>query len=154
LLEKAECSAEAGRYNEALAAVRQILEADARNITALSLKGFCLARMGRRSEAIGAFLSAIAELPDHNPLRKSLAQLYIETDKPDLALLQYNEAVRIDPSDGESLLGLGVCRLAVTSGEEGIRDIRVAVQLDPELREQAEKICKAFSLEKGIKLKL
>jgi protein O-mannosyl-transferase len=69
---------------------------------------------------------------DNSFLHSSLAMLYGWEGKPELAMNEYRESIRIDPSYAEAHLGLAVCLENSGKIEEAINEHQKAVKIDPD----------------------
>jgi len=137
--------ADEGRYDECIAACDEELKKEPDSAGALSLKGWCLAQLGKKEESLAAYQQAVGHLPIYAPLRKYLAQAYADLGRIEEAIEHFDKAFKLDPKDAEALINRGACRMATTEIKEGLKDIKDAVAMDASLKERGEEICRAFA---------
>ena len=78
-LSDAEAYIERGRYRDAIAVLRQIIEAEPRNADALNMLGYSLRKSGNYRQAQGFYLKALQIKPNHRGANEYLGELYVET---------------------------------------------------------------------------
>jgi tetratricopeptide (TPR) repeat protein len=77
-LSDAEAYIERGRYRDAIAVLRQIIEAEPRNADALNMLGYSLRKSGNYRQAQGFYLKALQIKPGHRGANEYLGELYVE----------------------------------------------------------------------------
>jgi len=92
------CLKEMGRFLDALSPLNMALEADPRSYEAWNLLGYCLFRLKRHREAIGAFMKALELAPgsavDHANVGSNLRDL----GDLEQASRWYRRALKLDPT--------------------------------------------------------
>ena len=151
-LKRAETLADEERYDDAISVCDSVLSRETDSAAALALKGWCLSKQDKKTDALEAYGLAVQHLPVYPLLRKYLAQTLAELGRLEEAVKEFEEALRLDPDDAEAWLGRGACRLGGDDPKEGIKDIEKAVTLDPDLKDKAEEICRIFAEKSGIQL--
>lgn len=88
-------------------------------------------RFGDFTKAFASYRSAIERAPDYVLARMSLADLLLEFNKPDEAVQQLREVIRIDPDDAEPRAMLG--KLYATRGDHAaaLEQYLIASRLRP-----------------------
>jgi Flp pilus assembly protein TadD len=97
-----------GDYANALAIFRRASEVAPRDPDPLVAIGDTMVDMGGASEAIVAYNSALAIEKDNIPARRGLAQAYLLTSRPELALGPLDQALALAPGNPQLLLLHGV----------------------------------------------
>jgi len=117
-------------------ALQRAVEADGYSPESLAALGQALARAGRDEEAFRHLRAANARGPRADALR-ALGALYLKHDRPDKALPELEQAVRLAPEDWEGWQLLALARQRESNWTEVAAALRRAVALrpdDPELR--------------------
>lgn len=128
--------AQEGDAAGAVVALQRAVEADGYSPESLAALGQALARAGRDEEAFRHLRAANARGPRADALR-ALGALYLKHDRPDKALPELEQAVRLAPDDWESWQLLALARQRESNWTEVAAALRRAVALrpdDPELR--------------------
>jgi len=97
---------EAGRYEAALALLRQAVEIDPRDVHVLYSIGFCLFRLGRNEEALVAFDSVLAIRPGFPAAMHHKGMLLEQKGDEAGAVRCYEMAMRSDPNYEDPYAGL------------------------------------------------
>lgn len=127
------CHAENGHLEDALRGFRHVSRERPKDPDSLNNVGRVLEQMGRLDEAGGYYLAAIKLNPDYLIARKNLGRICILIGRDDLAVLEFEAVVRLEPTDPTGYFQLA--RILVTSAKAGIRNGARAVEL-------AERGCK------------
>ena len=72
-------------YSKALVKLRQAYKADKNNPDILNYLGFALRKTGKFKEAEKFYLAGLKIKPDHNGINEYLGELYVKTNRIDLA---------------------------------------------------------------------
>lgn len=127
---EAEHAYETGRFEEAAAAARAVLERCGACVQATRVLAFSYVRLGKAGDAVALLREAVRRSPDVFLVR-SLAQVLIIEKKYSEA----QDALRIyealDPKDGRVPLLRGDCLAAVGRRDEAIVQYEAARRLDP-----------------------
>lgn len=107
LLQLAGSDSEAGRYDEAVAKVREALAADPEIIEAHSRLGNIQTKAGRHLEAIAAYQRALALDPEHLLSTYNLALAYRSAGRIDEAIVGFERTQTLDPRSGRAHFQLG-----------------------------------------------
>jgi arylsulfatase A-like enzyme/Tfp pilus assembly protein PilF len=103
LLKLAGTASSEGRYDEAIACVKEALGADPSIVEGHMLLGNFLKKSKRPAEAIDAYRQALALDPDHQGALFSLAIAYKDQDRLEEARLGFERARALDPRNGKVL---------------------------------------------------
>jgi len=132
LLDQGRTLAGQGKFAEAAATLRQLLESEPRNPQALSLLGLALAQMGRPQEAIEP-LAAAARLQPNNPgLHVNLGNALSESGRPGEALAAYERALALAADLPAAHRGRGVALLRLGRAAEALEPLQRALRLMPQ----------------------
>ena len=107
LLQLAGSDSEAGRYDDAVAKVREALAADPEIIEAYSRLGNIQTKAGRHGEAILAYQRALALDPEHLLSTYNLALAYRAAGRIDEAIVGLERTQQLDPRSGRAHFQLG-----------------------------------------------
>ncbi len=107
LLQLAGSDSEAGRYDDAVAKVREALAADPEIIEAHSRLGNIQTKAGRHTEAIAAYQRALALDPEHLLSTYNLALAYRSAGRIDEAIVGFERTQALDPRSGRAHFQLG-----------------------------------------------
>jgi len=107
LLQLAGSDSEAGRYDEAVAKVREALAADPEIIEAHSRLGNIQTKAGRHADAIQAYQRALALDPEHLLSTYNLALAYRAAGRLDEAIVGFERTQSLDPRSGRAHFQLG-----------------------------------------------
>ena len=88
----------AGRFQEALLAIRSQLQTQPRNVRLLTMQGIALAQTGGDQAALASFRSALAVSPDNLPALEGAAQLEYKRNDPQ-AFSRLDHLLTINPDD-------------------------------------------------------
>ena len=119
---------QAGSLQEAEQLLRQVLQADAKQVEALHLLGIIAVQTGRANLAVDYFRTALGLRPDFAVAHNNLGMALQAQGKLDEAMLCYQQAVRLRPDFAEAHSNLartlhreGKLREAVQSYEQALR---------------------------------
>ena len=105
----------AGRYDEAIACCRRLLDPHPAYFTARVVLGRALAALGRFQEAALEFQHVLTSAPDHLAATTDLADVYERLQRPAEALACYRRA--LDLSRGDPQLQSAIARLSSPTDE-------------------------------------
>ncbi len=88
-----------GQLRAAIAQCRLALELEPANLTAQFNLGTMLSMAGDDAEAEARLLIVLAADPDDGSAHRELAHVLRRSDRPEVALLHYDEAIRLSPGD-------------------------------------------------------
>jgi tetratricopeptide (TPR) repeat protein len=145
LLDKGEAALKAGDYAAAIAAFndagKAALQASQAGGSPELLKAQIAAFVGRGRAQMGLKDYDAAEKDFRNVLQSydtndvsalvALGQLKLETNKPDEAIDQFQNAVKADPTSGDALFGYGKSLVILGRGDEAISPLTRAITIDP-----------------------
>ncbi len=148
---RAELLMEAGRHAEALVLLEDLLKPGQRIDPRLTdirpqpaflwtLKGVCLATLGRPAEAEGAFDEALVLDPQLFAAHAHRADLLMALGRAAEALPAYLRACALRPDLGSVRIKAGLILLDQGRGEDGVALVQEAARLDPSLADQAGNI--------------
>jgi putative PEP-CTERM system TPR-repeat lipoprotein len=96
-----------GKYREALTAVEPVLAKNPKDPALLEVVGQAQLRLGEANKALGVFGKLVELMPQASFGHRYLAETYLATNKPDLALIEAKKAFEADPGDPRAKLTLG-----------------------------------------------
>jgi tetratricopeptide (TPR) repeat protein len=142
LLAKGEAALKAGDFPAAIAAFNDAGKAAQQATQGPdTLKMQIAALVGRGRAEIGLKDYEAAEKDFRNVLQTydqsdvsalvAFGQLKLETNKPDEALDQFQNAVKADPTNGDALFGYGKSLVLLGHGDEAISPLTRAITIDP-----------------------
>lgn len=85
LLSQARSQIDAQQFDAALATLSQVVQIEPRNADALNLLGFASRKTGALDRAAGYYEAALKIEPDHFGALEYQGELFLMTDRPDLA---------------------------------------------------------------------
>lgn len=100
---------EAADYEQALACFEQVVAQHPNDAPAYSNIGYCQFRLGRREEALAAYLRARELAPNDPHYACDLASVYLKIGRIDLAQRLFSEALTLDTACLPAMVGLGEC---------------------------------------------
>jgi tetratricopeptide (TPR) repeat protein len=106
LLQDAAQSIAAGKLDRAENELQTVLKTRPAEFRALNLLGIVRAQQHREPEAEEFFKRAIAIKPDFTSAHTSLGMLYVQMSRPDEAIPQLKEALRLDPGRDDAAAAL------------------------------------------------
>lgn len=118
-----------------------------------NIRGFIQRKKGREDKAVREFTAAIKVKHDDRDLRSaSFANRgvsYINLDKPEKAISDFTQAIKLDRNSGFAYAGRGIAYLRADKIDKARRDSRKALTLNPnkQTREMAKKILEELSIE-------
>lgn len=161
LYQAALCAYQESAWKQALDLLNFLEPTQRSQVECLLIRGACLAKLGRKEEAVSVFeqlptsaeaLSWLAVLTkdsanpsvaidyakqavDLNPqdpaAQSTLGNLYLWVRDPNLAIIPLQEACRLDPHRAEHPHNLAVCLLLLHRNEEAFRAFQEAIRLAP-----------------------
>lgn len=132
LFERADAAAVKKNYEEAAAALRQIVEADPADFPAWTELGTMNYAMGRAPEADEAYTRALKEKPDFLRAAVNLGRLRIAMKNFDGAIEVLTTAVEKHPQSADANQLLGEAYLQVKKGSKAVPHLNEALRLDPQ----------------------
>jgi len=133
----AACRAETSSPEKAdagIAACTRVLEADARrsarrHAAVLTFRALALRAKGDVEAAAVDFTQAITLAPDFAPAREARADLLRTNDQCDLAVADYEEAIKLSPA-ASTFLGRGLCLVDMDQAARAMADFDQVTTLD------------------------
>jgi serine/threonine protein kinase/Tfp pilus assembly protein PilF len=122
-----------GRLEEALTGIRNALQLDPLSAITSTALGGCYYRMGRWSEAATCLRTTLELHPGFGHAHLSLGRVLLEQGEGELALEQFDEAMRIMGTSSEALAERGYCLARVGRREEACA---ILTELDSVPRDQ------------------
>ncbi len=120
-----------GRWQEALDAVKGIVERNPGFADAVNLEGNALFAGGRHAEALAAFRRGLALKPEDPNYRLDLLKTLEKMGKLEDAASEAKRFLRDAPSDSTLIAALGRIRLEQNRDEEGLQALQQALDADP-----------------------
>ncbi len=121
----------AGRFTEAEALYRRVLDDEPHNAEALRLLGTLAAQLGKPELGIALLLRALVHEPRNVEAHCNLGNAYQALGKLTEAIACYRAALQADPQNGNTYNNLGTALLATGNVVEAVEAFREAVRLDP-----------------------
>ena len=144
---------EAMQFAEAAEEYEKALELEPENVDVMSNLGATYYRLGELDKAIEVYTRAIAIAPKDAGIRSNLAAAYVQKQGPDggtnyldMALEQYQEAIKLEPDLAEAHYGAGTVYALMGRVKEAIQAFvkfqEVDKGTDPRATENAQAILK------------
>lgn len=124
-LEQAVAAISAGELTRAESLLRAALAASPRDADALNLLGVVRAQQQRAAEAERLFQRAVASAPTHLGARVNLGELYLTTNRPQLALPTLLAAHKLAPERADINLNLAMIYKAQGEHERALERLRL-----------------------------
>ena len=122
---------DAGRYPEAAALYRELVQALPENPGLRLDLGLALYSESNYRDAVVQFQAAIHRQPDLEPAWLMLGLSYLKLDEPRSAIEPLERALRISPTDQKARLEIADAYLSVGKVEEASRQFKVITESDP-----------------------
>ncbi len=103
LMQDAARSMVAGNLQQAESDLNSVLQTNPREYRALNLLGMIRAQQQRNAEAEKIFKTVIQQKPDFAGAHVNLGLLYLQTSRLDDAVVQFQEALRLEPGRADAL---------------------------------------------------
>jgi len=101
-------------------------------------------RQGNSAKCEQTLLMLIQRTPNHPLARRTLADLYVATERPQQAMLQYRQLLAQDPDDAMAHHSLGLLLDTLGKTSESEQHLTRAIELDP--TNEVYALCKQTSL--------
>jgi tetratricopeptide (TPR) repeat protein len=122
--------AEERYYREAGEALDRYLRRETSDAVACRTRGVIHLRLGRHREAVEAFGSALKLKPDADTLSLR-GWAYLKLDAAQMALPDFEEALRLQPAHVQALCGRGYARVCLGYLKDGLEDAERALAAAP-----------------------
>ena len=130
-LRKAQEAIKRKEYKDAIALLRQILNADQKDFVVWTELGTAHYKQGDIGEAEKSYLSALQEKPSFLLALLNLGKLRMGEKKFDAAIEVFSRAVEADPRSADANYFLGESYLQVKKGSKAVGYLEEALRLDP-----------------------
>jgi tetratricopeptide (TPR) repeat protein len=120
----AQTALDRGDLNSALADVQEGLHSAPASIAGLNLLGIILARQGKNQQALNAFNLALKANPRSVATHDDLGMFYVVLKQPQLAEIQFRDALKQAPTDRDANYNLGVVLLSEGRPRDAIQCFR------------------------------
>lgn len=117
---------------EALRDLAMGLKFNPKEISLMMTKGKVLGKMGRYQEAVATFSKVLDMEPSNTEALKERADNLIQDSKVDMAILDLNQAVAMEPTDPWAYYKLGMAELCLNHFKEAEAAFGTAIRLSPE----------------------
>ena len=121
----------AGDYQSAERGFQSVLQAEPRNIAALSDLGVIYSRTNRANQAISVYRKALRLSPDDKPILLNLGLVYLRLEDHRQALPLFARVVALDPSHLQARQLLTVCQVYTGQLEPAIRELETLRAANP-----------------------
>lgn len=123
----------AGRDQEAVASLRDVLRQDPDNVDAMLFLALAYRKLDERKDDAEALLRRATQLaPDHVPAWLNLGSILAERNKRDEALAAYKQATRIEPGHPGAWSLLANCQAHLGMTETAAASFRRSLKLKPD----------------------
>ncbi len=123
----------AGRDQEAVASLRDVLRQDPDNVDAMLFLALAYRKLDERKDDAEALLRRATQLaPDHVPAWLNLGSILAERNKRDEALAAYKQATRIEPGHPGAWSLLANCQAHLGMTETAVASFRRSLKLKPD----------------------
>lgn len=122
---------EAGEFDQAEQLYRQVLEADARNVTAWQLLGTIGYQIGRFESAVECLRNAVALAPTRADLYNNLGAAYRSLQRADEAVKCFQESLRLDATSAGAFNNLGLALTDQGNAAAALSFYQQALRLEP-----------------------
>jgi len=129
--EKAQEDIDKGRYDEAVARLRDILADDHNDYQCWTELGTVYLIQKNASEAETAYVRAVEIRPDYLLALLNLGRLRLLTKKFDAAIEILSKAVTVNPTSADANFYLGEAYLRIKKGSKAVGYLNEALKLDP-----------------------
>ena len=119
-------------WQAAIAACKNALESDSRNVEAYKILGNVLKVKGKKAEALGVYAKALTINPNSAPIYANLGSFYAEQKNWQQALDYYQQAVILDPSLAGVYRSLAQVWEELGDTKQALECLCQAVNLEPE----------------------
>jgi superkiller protein 3 len=120
-----------GRFDEAEAAFRRVLEIRPGNALDHVNLGGALARQGKLDEAVAAYREAVALDPREPSARNNFGMALADLGRLEEGAAELEEAIRLEPSYAEAEHNLGLVRYRQGRVDEALEHYAGALELEP-----------------------
>ena len=117
------------QYPDAKADYQRLLEVASENMTARIGMAMANQKLHRYHESLEGFNRLVVDYPKDASLLKARAELEVEMNTPDLALLDLENAIRLTPNDAELYVMCGEIYLALDRKREAYVAFEKAVEM-------------------------
>jgi tetratricopeptide (TPR) repeat protein len=118
-------------YDEAIQLYQQVLKDAPENVTAQTALAVLLIESGKGKEAISSLENLAKQFPDRADLHAQLGALYLASS-PDKAREEYLTAVKLNSSNPNYQLGVGVSLVKLKRYAEAVATLRKLLEQKPE----------------------
>jgi Flp pilus assembly protein TadD len=113
--------AQAGEFQEAIAAYQSALELRPDYVSAMSNLGVAYYNNGQLEEAVAVYQKALEIAPEDAAAHSNLAAAYVQLGQLQEALAAYTRAVELEPALSQAYFGLGVVYMQMGQTEDAIQ---------------------------------
>jgi serine/threonine protein kinase/Tfp pilus assembly protein PilF len=117
------------RYDDLIRSCNDVLARDKPSATLYELRGLARENLGDHRGAIDDQTLAISLQPTSAPLLARRGARYLVTGAPQLALRDFQDAIRLDESDPDAYLGRGLALVALGRDREAVSDAAKALSM-------------------------
>jgi len=130
--------------DEALRYLHQIPQTDTQRLSAVRQIAIRCIILNRTADAENALKELLSAQPDNFGAQLSLAELYFQLEKPDMALPHALEAARLEPDRAQTFLLIAEIHDELQHPQEMIGPLQKAVAIEPDFYEAHLNLAYAF----------
>jgi tetratricopeptide (TPR) repeat protein len=112
--------AQAGEFEEAVAAYQAALELEPDHVSAMINLGVAYYNLQQLDQAIAEYQKALRVAPEDEAIHSNLAAAYVQQGKLEEALAAYTRALELEPTLSQAHFGLGVVYMQMGENEDAI----------------------------------
>src|SRR2546428_93095 len=122
---------EQGKFAEATAVFRELLQTIPNSPLLYNLLGFCDLKQGHTDAAVVHFKKAPELKSDYKAAHNNLGGIYLMQGRSQEAIQEFSAVIRTDPKDAQAFYNLARAELATNNHEAGLDHLRTAHDLSP-----------------------
>jgi tetratricopeptide (TPR) repeat protein len=120
-----------GRYTDAIAPLKRVIELKPKDEMALSLLGIVYLQLGSLNEAEAYFKRTLDVNSKNVDAYNNLSLVYYKQQRYEAAISELRESLSIQPNNADTVRSLASMYLEMGQTEEAIREYKRVIQLDP-----------------------
>lgn len=130
-MDKAMAASKAGKKDEAISAMKAVVDKDPKDFPAWTELGTLYFSSGKAAEAEVAYNKALELKPDFMVAILNLGKLQMSEKKYDAAVVTLTKGIQTDPNSADAFHYLGESYLQIKQGNRAVIALNEAIRLDP-----------------------